>query len=402
MTSTAFQLRDAFSSEGSRASRTVLFVDQAGSTSMKEKQPEATWLPSLGWLYDTATAIAMEEMPDVTVKYLGDGIMVVFDSDAATKAVTTAIRIQVAIKEANGTNGATGTIDFLCSAGIATGWVRAFTTPTGNPDYVGTVVDRARRLCDAANPQGIFIDRATGAAANMTRIESPVGAVFRRTAEQYQGDLQRAPLKGFDQPVEYYEIMWDHQLYGLKSGPLTESADRMRQSSQPPPIASSTVMPAGGVTSIRNAREEQRRGEVVRWVEDRGFGFVADALTGEEFYLARTALVYPEDLSGAEMIGTHLAFVAGGTATDGRLRRALAALVIGEYAEATLLNLPPEKPYGWLVLQDALGNRHRIYLRLPMGATYRVGDRLSFKVAANDRGTSADDVKRASEVADAA
>ncbi len=156
------QLREAFADADSRVGRTVVFIDQVGSTQMKEQQPEAGWLPALGWLYDTVTMIATAAVESVEVKYLGDGIMLVFDSDNATEAVNAAVRVQEAINDAaGGASGTKGTIDFTCSVGISTGSVVTFVTPTGSRDYLGTVVDKARRLCDAASPKAIFADRAT-------------------------------------------------------------------------------------------------------------------------------------------------------------------------------------------------------------------------------------------------
>ena len=156
------QLREAFADVDSANPARSSSSTRSGSTAMKEQQPEASWLPSLGFMYDTVTAIVVRICPDAEIKYLGDGIMISLDSDRATDAVNIAIEIQEAINDANqGRTGAKGAVDFNRSAGISTGAVVAFPTPTGNRDYVGTVVDKARRLCDAASPKAVFVDRAT-------------------------------------------------------------------------------------------------------------------------------------------------------------------------------------------------------------------------------------------------
>jgi class 3 adenylate cyclase len=383
------QLREAFADVDSREPRTVVFIDQVGSTAMKEQQPEASWLPSLGFMYDTVTAIVMRICPDAEIKYLGDGIMISLDSDRATDAVNIAIEIQEAINDANqGRTGAKGAVDFNCSAGISTGAVVAFLTPTGNRDYVGTVVDKARRLCDAASPKAVFVDRATVATANIMRIASRVGTALGRTPEQYQGDLQRAPLKGFDQPVEYYEVFWDQQLHGLKSEGVTMSADRIQPAAAPRAhLAAAPAGPKGNGTM-----EERHAGEVTCWKPESNFGFVRDTRTGEDFYFRAAHMVYPEDAAGSLKVGARTVFVASGRPDSNRKRWAVGLLVVGEYAEGTL-KLPEGKAHGWLRVQDELGNAHHVFTpRTPVGK-YAPGTLLSFKVAANEKGGFAEEIE---------
>ena len=388
------QLREAFAAEESRVDVTITVIDQAGSTEAKEKQSEAAWLSSLGWLYDTATSIATQIVPGVVVKYIGDGMMLVYSSDEATKAIATAVLIQEAINDANeGLNGAKGTIDFKCYAAITTGKAVSFSTPGGSQDFVGSVVDKAHRLCGAANENAIFIDRATAAAANMGRVSSRVGDVLRRTPEDYQGDLQRVLLKGFGQPVEYFEILWDQQRYGLLSGAVTDSTDRMREMG---PRDHSTVNTVSlSASTKRNGREERHWGEVKCWFADKGFGFVVDPQTGEEFHFTRNSLVYPEDIEEIDKDGTRIAFTALDAPVQGKKRRAGGILLVGHDAEGILVSLPADRPYGWLRLQDPLGNAHLVYVRVnDNAANYKLGDTLGFRVAANDKGAYALDVTR--------
>lgn len=392
------QLREAFTDPGSRVEKTILFVDQCGATQMKEQQAEASWLPALGWFYDTVTNIALEVDPGVGMKFLGDGILLAFDGDNATEAVNVAIRIQEAVNDASlGRTGKRGTIDFACCAGIGTGSVVAFATPTDGRDYVGTVVDKARRLCDAASPKGILVDRATASAANIMRIRSRLGDALARSPEQYQGDLQRAPLKGFDQPVEYYEMFWDQQLYGLKSETVTRNTDRIRPSAvnrAPSPAPTGTAALPGG-------REERRTGEITCWKPDAGFGFIRDADSGEDFYFRRTHMVYPEDAAELLRVGVRTAFVASGDGGGARKRQAVGVLVVGEYAEGGL-KLPEGKPYGWLRVADSLGNSHHVWVPRSAVERYPVGTLLSFRVGANEKGGLAEDVMEPDEAEAAA
>ncbi|MDX3313357.1 adenylate/guanylate cyclase domain-containing protein [Streptomyces sp. NPDC054884] len=418
----ATQLREAFAEPQSREARTVLFIDQVGSTAMKEQQPEASWLPALGWLYDTVTALAVQADPEAEIKYLGDGIMITFDSDRATDAVNVAVSVQEAVHDANqGRTGARGVIDFNCSIGVGTGSVVAFTTPTGGHDYVGTVVDKAKRLCDAASPKAIFVDRATASAANVMKIASRLGIALGRAPEQYQGDVQRAPLKGFDQPVEYYEILWDQQLYGLKSEAVTRNTDRMRQSpsssSSPPgttrlPVERSAGkrQPAhdkrqgtqgsqgtqdkrqGMQDKRQGALEERHSGEVTCWKPDANFGFVRDSRSGEDFYFRAGHLVYPEDAGESLRVGSRIVFVATGRVDGERTRHAVGILLVDDYAEGTL-KLPEGKAHGWLRVQDRLGNSHHVFTPRSAVQRFAPGTLLSFKVAANEKGGLAEEIE---------
>jgi|SRR5271165_5135223 len=384
------QLREAFADPQSREDRSVVFIDQVGSTAMKEQQPESGWLPALGYLYDTVTTIAIRINPDAEIKYLGDGIMISFDSDRATEAVNMAIQAQEAINDANqGRAGSKGAVDFNCSVGVSTGPVVAFLTPTGSRDYVGTVVDKARRLCDAASPKGILIDRATAAAANIMRLASRVGGALGRTPEQYQGDVQRVPLKGFDQPVDYYEVFWDQQLHGLKSEGVTSSADRMRPVVAPVPNQDlAVVRPAGKGTTL----EERHVGEVTCWKPEANFGFIRDQRTGEDFYFRGSHMVYPEDGTESMAVGSRAVFVATGRSDNTRKRWAVAILVVGDYAEGTL-KLPDAKAHGWLRVTDELGNSHHVFTPRAAVQRYAPGTLLSFKVGSNEKGGIAEEIE---------
>jgi hypothetical protein len=343
--------------------------------------------------------------------------MITFDSDRATDAVNVAVAVQEAVHDANqGRTGARGVIDFTCSVGVSTGSVVGFTTPMGGQDYVGTVVDKAKRLCDAASPKAIFVDRATASAANIMRIASRLGVALGRAPEQYQGDVQRAPLKGFDQPVEYYEILWDQQLYGLKSEAVTRNTDRMRQAPSSPP--GTTRLPVerpankrqpardqrqgtqdrrGGAQDKRQgALEERHSGEVTCWKPDAGFGFVRDSRSGEDFYFRADHLVYPEDAGESLRVGSRIVFVATGRVDGERTRHAVGILLVDDYAEGTL-KLPEGKAHGWLRVQDRLGNRHHVFTPRAAVQRFAPGTLLSFKVAANEKGGLAEEIEEPAE-----
>jgi class 3 adenylate cyclase len=226
------QLSDTFRSPASRVERTIMFIDMVDSTSMKEKEAEATWLTTFGFFFDLITGVIEGNARGSIVKYLGDGIMAVYGEDHGSDAINDAVSIQKGIKDSVEARK----VRVHCSIGISTGEVVEFKTPRDEPDYLGSVVDRAARLCAVASAQAIFVDTATATSTQMSKVKSPVGKVLRRTINEYQGAMGKTNLKGFTAPVEYQEILWDQQLFGLKPIVVTADIDsartRERQSSQ--------------------------------------------------------------------------------------------------------------------------------------------------------------------------
>ena len=388
-------LRDAFASADSSTRKVVGFFDQVGSTRMKEELPQAGWLPQLGWLYDIVSDATGKYLTAPTVKYLGDGIMVVADDDEATAMVNMAIYVQEALSDAGrAQNGAQAKINFSCTVGIATGEVVGFLTPAGTPDFVGSVVDKARRLCDAASPQAIFVDRGTEQACNMTRLTSRLGSAIGRSTGEYQGDLQRAPLKGFSGPVEYYEVLWGMQLYGLKSNTVTDTANRLQSrataqsTSQPGPMVRQTGGP--------KARSERLQGRVTSMKE--GFAFAKEGTTGEDFHLTRHRFVYGEDYDKVE-VGTRLVFTSrtDHPSATNRHRPGEAVLVVGEDAEGKLVSRPEGKGYGWIRVEGREGAYQFVFLA--NAGSFTVGQTLCFRVDANEHGASALEVEAAEDEA---
>jgi class 3 adenylate cyclase/cold shock CspA family protein len=381
--------------------RTVVVVDVINSTAMKEQQAEVTWLNSLGWMYDTVTAIATKAVPDVAVKYLGDGIMLVVGTDHTTEAVNLAIQVQEAITEAGKSNGGgKGVIDFTCSVGISTGTVRGFTTPSGSPDHVGAVVDRAFRLCSTANAKAIFADTATLGAANMMKIRSVFGAAVNRISDQYQGEVEKAPLKGFHEPVAYHEILWGQQLYGVKSASVTASTDRLRAANADRPRAAPAVSatprhhtPMNRTAGKPAGKTERHRGVVSHWDPDKGFGFIHDSQSGEDFHFNPKLLAYPDD---AEKLtpNKEVAFIAIDAQNINKRRQAAAILLVGEPADGLLFTPPADtRPYGWIRVEDELGHRHPVYAPLKELTGRKAGDILDFTVRANEKGSYAEGVE---------
>ncbi|MEO6081715.1 MAG: adenylate/guanylate cyclase domain-containing protein [Umezawaea sp.] len=391
-------LRDSFAAVESRVHRTALFIDQVGSTAMKAKMPEAQWLTTAGFIYDVINQVIAEIETDkeILVKYQGDGALLVFDSADATKAITAAIKIQHMIKRANDNASGSRTIESYCSIGVASGWMVAFTTPNGTFDHLGTVVDKAARLCDAANANAIFIDHDTAGAANTTLLVSPLGAELNRTPKEYLGEAERVDAKGFEQPVEYFEILWDQQRYSVKNKIETARTSYTERQVTSPSRQAPTRIPVAASSPVH---QERRQGEVKTWVEDGKYGFIRDHESGEEFYFKPAMLVDSDDLPAVRKAGTPVAFAAKDASPNHKHRQAGGILLIGEFYEGDLV-IPKDKPYGWILVEDPQGTRNRVYARNV--AAHKTGDALSFRVAKGSRGVYADNIAPAAEQDDAA
>jgi class 3 adenylate cyclase/cold shock CspA family protein len=376
-------LGDVFQTPSAKVQRTALYIDEVNSSETKAKVPEAQWVNTAAYIYTTINRMINEiDTPnEILVKWLGDGALITFDAADATKAINAAIRIQYAIKRANEERA----IESFCSIGIATGGVFAFTTPQGTHDHLGTVMDRGARLCSAANASAIFIDHDTAAAANTTLIESPLGVELGRTARDYLGGAERVEVKGFEQPPEYFEILWDKQRFSVKNKVETARTSRVEH-----PVMNLTQTSAPPIsTGARLGFQERRQGEIKVWIEEKSCGFIRDPKSGEEFYFRAAMLVDPDDMESMKTPGTRVAFVAKEAAAQQKCRQASAIMLVDEYYEGDLV-IPPNKSNGWIVVDDQQSNRQHIYLRDT--STFRNNDPLSFKLAVGDRGVYADDV----------
>jgi class 3 adenylate cyclase/cold shock CspA family protein len=378
-------LYEAFASPNSRVPMTCVFIDMVNSTGMKASTPESGWLPQLGFLYDV-TVGAFGQLDDVTLKFLGDGVVAFLPGDdRGVEAIQSSIAVQHIVQDAaRPFEGALGKINFHVTIGVTTGVAHRFATPDGHIDFVGVTVDRAARLCTAASAQAIFVDKSTVSATNFNRVSSPLGGVTHRTPDDYQGERQSITLKGIPTPVEYHEILWDAQLYGVKSELLTLSSNVRNEERHT--IAPTTNQPAAAAGKV-----ERLVGSVKSWNEEKGFGFVTST-AGEDFFFSRLFMVYPEDIETIRP-GKKVAFVAVAPIAEGKSRRAGALLVVDEYADGVLVSLPGTRSYSWIEVHDKAGNVQPIFVSdTQLTGDYHKGQLLSFKVESGPRGVQAADV----------
>ncbi|WP_019927836.1 hypothetical protein [Nocardia sp. BMG111209] len=370
---------------------TALVGDIVNSTGIKETQPEPAWVTGTKFLYDTAENSLVDSVREhVWCKTVGDAIMWVCPATYTADLLNSAIDLLEAINDANrGQAGGIGTIDYNITIGVATGSLVELEFRDGRRDYIGQTADKAFRLSGIATPNALLADSATVAAGNMTILRSRVGRALDRPVEEYLSARESAPLKGFAHRVDYHEIQWAKQLFGVKSGNLTEAATRGERVVSPPP----KTVPAAGQAS------EQRTGKVKMWNADRGFGFVTDPVTDEDFYLSPRALVYADDAGLIARPGAEVVFVVAPPLSEGKSRRGVCVLVAGQSAEGRISYIHPTKPFGFVAVVDDHGGKVSLHTPLPdeARARFTVGDEVAFDVTVSARGAQASNLEPVDE-----
>ncbi len=163
------------------ALRAIMFTDIVDSTGMTARLGDARAL-ELVRAHDALVRRALDEKAGREVKHTGDGIMASFAD--ANAAVACARAIQQAFDAFN----LASSDKLRVRIGVDVGQPIADTN-----DLFGTAVQKAARLCQSAEPDGILVSRAVRDLLS--------GAANCRS-------LGARPLKGFEQPVELYEVAW--------------------------------------------------------------------------------------------------------------------------------------------------------------------------------------------------
>lgn len=370
------------------------FIDITGSTGMQQNLPEASWLPQLGWFYwvlpGLMADLAEKTGAPVDSKYLGDGVMVTVGSRHATELVNFAIEVQETVCRANrrDADGGAGAIEFNVSVGVVTGTAYRFRSPDGLIDYASKAISTARRLCDIASPRAVLIDRSTERTCNGSAVESRIGRAHDRTPDEYFGAATTVALKGLNSPVEFFEVLWETDRFGVKGAVAdTSSAAAVRDLNAPPP----RPQPAA---TTRDDRPQRSSGEVKVWKPDSGFGFIRRDVDGEEFFFNRRLLAFSEDAEDIK-VGDRVAFLTLAPAREGTARRAAVILFDDERADGVIHAMPNEThPYGWVVVTDSRGTRHFVYVpQDALPAHLKHGAGVQFTVRVGSRGAAAESIE---------
>lgn len=381
---------------------TVVVADITGSTGIKETQPEPAWVTGTTFLYDTAEESLAECIKDSTwCKTVGDAILWVGPAPHAADLLCSAIDLLEAINDANkGQAGGIGKINYNITIGVATGSLVELEFRDGRLDYIGQTVDKAFRLSSIATPNALLVDTATVAAGNMTLLRSRVGKALERPIDEYLSTRESAPLKGFSHKVDYHEIQWAKQLFGVKSGNLTSSAAWMEAAARRDQAIAPNHLPARPPSTPQTAAVGgQSTGKVKMWHADRGYGFITDPATNEDFYLSPRALVYADDAEYLARVGAEVVFFSAPALSEGKSRRAVCVLVAGQGAEGRITYIHPTKPFGFVAVSGERGNKVSLHMQVTeqLRARYKVGDEVSFDVGVSAKGAQAANVDQIDE-----
>ncbi len=173
------------------AFRTILFTDIEGSTRLTQELGDARSMALLR-NHDRILRESLARRGGSEVKHTGDGMMASFP--LVSSAIECAIDIQrrLAQEDVGGTR-------LRLRIGLAAG-----EPVTEGDDLFGAAVQQAARLCQRAKPETILVSSGVRDLA--------VGKTF---AFEKRG---RLTLKGFDEPVPTFEVVWQEQAAATSVG----------------------------------------------------------------------------------------------------------------------------------------------------------------------------------------
>jgi class 3 adenylate cyclase len=334
-----------------RPHRVIMFADIVGSTEMKSSGTEVNWLPTVGAFLDYVRE-GIATCQGSVVKYLGDGVMASFDDDHAAQAINAAILIQERLQKANSEKF----LSCNCSIGIATGPIVEYPSPGGEPDYIGTTVDMAARLCAAANAGAIFVDAKTVEAANMVKVISVYGST-RPEGHSYMSREELAPARGFSQGIPYREIIWTQQRFSVKGALVTGLVEEGSGGSG---HTQTNINSERQSTVSSSSAGKKLSGRVKSWTADGGgHGWISRA--DDNWYTDRRYLANGvNDLEQDALVS----FVDLPPNRPGGRPRAGCVIPLGMSIKTNFSTIDPVKGFGFIDARDHLGATLGIFVPL--------------------------------------
>jgi class 3 adenylate cyclase len=179
------------------AFRTIVFTDLEGSTSLTQQLGDTR---AMGLLraHDQIIRESISRHGGTEVKHTGDGLMAAFPSVA--RAIESAVQIQKRFADEDSAE-----IQVRVRIGMSAG-----EPVTENSDFFGAAVQLAARLVDRAEPGTVLVSSA------VHDLALGKGFVFRKRG--------RLRLKGFAEPVQVYEVMWQDGGEGADAMGVASSA----------------------------------------------------------------------------------------------------------------------------------------------------------------------------------
>ena len=169
------------SREHDTGTRTVLFTDIVGSTSLTQRLGDDAAITMVG-VHDSIVRAALAAEHGSEVKHTGDGIMAAFFS--AVSAIRCGIKVQQDLWQHRAGHP---DLPLRVRVGIAAG-----EPIERHRDLFGSTVQLAARLCAHADPDSILISNAVAelCAGKGLRLQS----------------VGRVALKGFDEPLHVHRV----------------------------------------------------------------------------------------------------------------------------------------------------------------------------------------------------
>jgi len=179
------------------AFRTIVFTDMEGSTSLTQQLGDARAMALLR-THDQIIRESVRRHGGSEVKHTGDGLMAAFPSVAG--AIESAVQIQRRFADQD-------QVGFPVRVRIG---MSAGEPVTEHSDFFGAAVQLAARLVDRAEPGTVLVSSAVRDLAIGKEF------MFRK-----RGKLRP---KGFSEPVQVFEVMWQDQPSGSGTTAITRPA----------------------------------------------------------------------------------------------------------------------------------------------------------------------------------
>lgn len=368
-------LAEVFRSYNSRVTKTLVAVDLSNATAMKEQQPEATWLTTYAWFFDKLHEGAVDHHGKI-IKVLPEGALAVFSEDHVAEAINWAIALQEAIADAQERNQ----VNCECSVGVAFGEVVEFELGDGSgaKDYIGTVVDKALRLCSAANAKAVFVDVDAVTAAAMNKVRSRIGGVMspKRKVADYLGPAESIKAKGFSRPVPYHEILWGSARYGIKGSFVTGLSA--------PPIDDAPLR--SSLDRTPTSANPWVRGRV-KSLGDR-YGFIGSE-AGEDFWFNGDQLFRR---AAPVRVGDDVWFIPAEPYPNSKNRRATEIIAFGAQLDGVLEKIMPQG-FGFASCKPDFGEPRTFFMNLGDSGRWTPGTPVTFRMGENKKGPAGWEVR---------
>ena len=241
----------------SRRAVTTLFCDLVGSTELGRVADAETAHHVLGRFYETTRRCVIEHGGTLE-KFVGDAVMAVFGyprlrEDDALRAARAALAIRLALDELNQELERDWGLPLRIRTGVATGEVMAGVAGPEEPFVIGSSVNLAARLEQAAEPGQILLDEET---ASRIRRRAEVRRLPRATLKGFSGAAEDAEADGSEgEGVPIFELLGVRDDRTSRPTPLVGRASDLRLLEE----------------ALRGALD-QRRCRVVNVVGDAGVG----------------------------------------------------------------------------------------------------------------------------------